>query len=90
MIITCQQGSFIKIENANYGRTDDRICGNPTFNANLVSNTNCLSDQTLKLSNLCDNRFTCVIPCSNDFFSQPNLCPGTWKYLEVFYFCVDP
>ena len=35
----------------------------------------------------CEGRGECVIPANNSEFGDP--CPGTYKYLEIIYKCVD-
>uniref|UniRef100_A0A8C3C7Y1 SUEL-type lectin domain-containing protein n=1 Tax=Cairina moschata TaxID=8855 RepID=A0A8C3C7Y1_CAIMO len=72
--LRCPGSDVVLVENANYGRTDDKICDADPFQ---MENVQCY---------LCNNRTQCVVVAGSDAFPDP--CPGTYKYLEVQYDCV--
>ncbi len=82
LTLSCQSGYTISIHSAFYGRTDQRICGNP----NIVEyqKINCYMD-IKQLINYCNQKTTCQIIVGNKW---PDPCPYTYKYAEVLYFCV--
>ncbi|XP_043940453.1 adhesion G protein-coupled receptor L1-like isoform X3 [Protopterus annectens] len=82
--LRCPGSDVIMIENANYGRTDDKICDADPFQ---MENVQCYLPDTFKImSQRCNNRTQCVVVAGSDAFPDP--CPGTYKYLEVQYECV--
>ncbi|XP_048094728.1 rhamnose-binding lectin-like isoform X2 [Alosa alosa] len=88
MRINCGSNHFIKIHEANYGRTDVTICSQE-HPAHRISNTTCYSPNALSVvRNSCEGEVRCTITVSNSIFSNP--CPGTHKYLDVTYSCVPP
>ncbi|XP_041935264.1 uncharacterized protein LOC121697680 [Alosa sapidissima] len=101
MRINCGSNHFIKIHEANYGRTDATICSQE-HRAHRISNTTCYSPNALccqkqvcSYINMgaysmfhCEGEVRCTITVSNSIFSNP--CPGTHKYLDVTYSCVPP
>ncbi|XP_039508124.1 L-rhamnose-binding lectin CSL2-like [Pimephales promelas] len=83
--LSCELG-YIKVINANYGRTDHTTCasGKPT---NQISNTHCFQETSLyTMSKRCDGRRTCSVLAESSVFSDP--CFGTYKYLDVTYDCI--
>lgn len=85
--LSCGEG-LIKVLNANYGRRDNDICssGRPS---NQISNVHCFQPRTQGImSDRCDGRESCAVPVANTVFSDP--CVGTYKYLDVSYFCLHP
>ena len=78
---------MIQIESANYGRSvseseecpydrsheDDVECGNQRRSLR-------------KVAERCNRRSACTVKASNDVFGDP--CRGTYKYLEVTYYCI--
>uniref|UniRef100_A0A8C2HE81 Si:ch211-66i15.5 n=1 Tax=Cyprinus carpio TaxID=7962 RepID=A0A8C2HE81_CYPCA len=83
--LSCDLG-FIKVLEANYGRTDYTTCvsGRP---ANEISNKHCFQETSLHtMSARCDGRKSCSVPAVNSVFSDP--CRGTFKYLDVSYDCI--
>ncbi|XP_052000624.1 adhesion G protein-coupled receptor L3-like isoform X7 [Xyrauchen texanus] len=82
--LRCPGTDVIMIENANYGRTDDKICdADPA----QMENTHCYLPAAYKImSQRCNNRTQCAVVAGPDAFPDP--CPGTFKYLEVQYECV--
>ncbi|XP_073982775.1 rhamnose-binding lectin-like isoform X3 [Rhodnius prolixus] len=83
LTISCNDGYYIRIVNALYGRKQQSTC----FRAGLVSNTNCAAGSALTVvQSRCDNLSKCTVDASNEVFGDP--CFGTFKYLEVEYECV--
>ncbi|XP_067283970.1 L-rhamnose-binding lectin CSL3-like [Pseudorasbora parva] len=83
--LQCDTG-FIKVLNANYGRTDCTVCaaGKP---AHQLSNNNCKKAESLSImSALCDGLKSCTVSAVNSVFSDP--CVGTYKYLALSYDCI--
>ncbi|XP_058641924.1 L-rhamnose-binding lectin CSL3-like [Onychostoma macrolepis] len=94
--VTCHGGySYLKCENgkiqintANYGRTDKITCseGRPSEH---LQNTNCYSPNALApVSKSCNGLESCEVFATHTVFTDP--CFGTYKYLTISYFCVQP
>ncbi|XP_016429603.1 L-rhamnose-binding lectin CSL2-like [Sinocyclocheilus rhinocerous] len=94
--VTCHGGySYLKCENgkiqinaANYGRTDKITCseGRPS---ERLQNTNCYSPNALApVSKSCNGLESCEVFATHTIFTDP--CVGTYKYLAISYFCVQP
>ncbi|CAH2273577.1 adhesion G -coupled receptor L1 isoform X2 [Pelobates cultripes] len=82
--LRCPGSDVIMVENANYGRTDDKICDADPFQ---MENVQCFQADAFKImSQRCNNNTQCVVIAGSDSFPDP--CPGTYKYLEVQYDCV--
>ncbi|XP_030636887.1 LOW QUALITY PROTEIN: L-rhamnose-binding lectin CSL1-like [Chanos chanos] len=92
--LTCEAGYsklncgnyVIQINTANYGRTDSTICsaGRPS---GQITNTNCFAPKTFtEVSKQCNGKHSCYVHASHTIFSDP--CFGTYKYLEISYFCL--
>ncbi|XP_060037844.1 adhesion G protein-coupled receptor L1 isoform X2 [Erinaceus europaeus] len=82
--LRCPGSDVVMVENANYGRTDDKICDADPFQ---MENVQCYLPDAFKImSQRCNNRTQCVVVAGSDAFPDP--CPGTYKYLEVQYDCV--
>uniref|UniRef100_A0A8C0B0T4 Adhesion G protein-coupled receptor L1 n=1 Tax=Buteo japonicus TaxID=224669 RepID=A0A8C0B0T4_9AVES len=80
----CPGRDVVMVENANYGRTDDKICDADPFQ---MENVQCYLPDAFKImAQRCNNRTQCVVVAGSDAFPDP--CPGTYKYLEVQYDCV--
>ncbi len=87
MTISCPPGTLLSIFSANYGRTDSFICGNPS--QNQATNTFCVNFEGQPMMKfLCDNKLTCTFEPNfiKHFFGDK--CPETWKYLEIYYYCI--
>ena len=83
LTIMCDDGGYIQITFANYGRLDYSTC---TFPASWTDN--CRARESLAIvANRCNGLPTCEIEASNDIFGNP--CWGTNKYLEVRYYCTE-
>ena len=86
----------IKIESAIFGRSSERICGNPTLPdcaAPSCTVTNCYSDVTSQIKTQCGGEHSCGFLVSTTDAASPLIsltdpCPGTMKYLTVYYICV--
>ncbi|XP_063997967.1 LOW QUALITY PROTEIN: adhesion G protein-coupled receptor L1 [Pogoniulus pusillus] len=82
--LRCPGSDVVLVENANYGRTDDKICDADPFQ---MENVQCYLPQAFRImAQRCNNRTQCVVVAGSDAFPDP--CPGTYKYLEVQYDCV--
>lgn len=81
MIIKCPTGK-IRIEKANYGRTDGNLCTTATINK-----TDCRAQESETIvKRKCDEKTNCSISVLNQVFGDP--CGGIKKYLEVNFTCV--
>ena len=74
----------IYIKSANYGRYDQSICLHPTANRTLNCEAETSTDVVLSK---CHGKESCEVWANNSVFGDP--CVGTYKYLEVWYFCKD-
>ena len=73
----------IDVVDANYGRLDSNTCHH-----SKVSGTNCKAANSLVIVRMkCNEEASCELHPVNSVFSDP--CPGTFKYLEVKYKCVN-
>ncbi|XP_062583651.1 L-rhamnose-binding lectin CSL3-like [Saccostrea cucullata] len=79
--IRCENSKRLKIESANYGRTEAVVC--PGTN----SNTNCRLDVQGQLSEKCDNETRCPVPSRWEDLGGVDPCSGIYKYVEVTYTC---
>ncbi|KAM7373749.1 hypothetical protein PAMP_008578 [Pampus punctatissimus] len=78
----------IKVLMANYGRTSERVCRYKAPRSHPAS-TSCRNLNSLQLmADRCDGKHKCSVRASNLIFSNP--CPGTRKYLQYSYTCVNP
>ncbi|XP_043103356.1 L-rhamnose-binding lectin CSL3-like [Puntigrus tetrazona] len=86
-VLTCDEGTVIHIQSANYGRTDGSTCstGRP---ASQIAKTDCyaLNSHSVVASG-CEGKDSCSVSASNSVFSDP--CVGTFKYLYISYSCVS-
>ncbi|XP_078448807.1 adhesion G protein-coupled receptor L2-like isoform X2 [Lampetra planeri] len=82
--LRCPGSDVIVVSSANYGRTNDQICDSEPAK---MQNTACLQDESFRImAQRCNNRTQCLVVAGNEVFPDP--CPGTYKYLEVWYECV--
>jgi len=87
--LTCGRGEVIKIDVADYGRTQPYpLCGLLFDNSDFAKTSSCRSTDTttVALQRLCDGQNYCTFNASNDQFGDP--CPGIRKYSEVQYSCI--
>ncbi|XP_012564265.2 L-rhamnose-binding lectin CSL3 [Hydra vulgaris] len=92
LIINCNGKQKINVFDANYGRTSSQICSgrNPTKRSfgKVFDLSNKCNNQKKSLNivhKMCSGRSYCVVPASNGVFGDP--CFGTYKYLEVHFYC---
>ncbi|XP_051632443.1 adhesion G protein-coupled receptor L1-like, partial [Manacus candei] len=82
--LRCPGSDVVLVADANYGRTDDKICD---ADPGQMANVQCYLPQAHPImAQRCNNRTQCVVVAGSDAFPDP--CPGTYKYLEVQYDCV--
>ncbi|XP_061437359.1 adhesion G protein-coupled receptor L3-like [Lethenteron reissneri] len=82
--LRCPGSYVIAVSSAFYGRTDGQICESE---AAKMQNTACLQVESFHIvARRCNNRTWCHVVAGNELFPDP--CPGTYKYLEVWYKCV--
>ena len=83
-IISCQNGKLIDVLDANYGRLNRDTCLHPA-----MSNINCRSSNSLQIvKDKCNGKTSCqLIAANSEFGGDP--CPGTYRYLEVKYKCLE-
>ena len=71
------------VVDANFGRLDSNTC-----KRSAVRNTNCKAANSLFIVRLkCNEEASCELHADSLVFGDP--CPGTYKYLEVKYKCVN-
>ena len=84
VIIRCVIGGRIRVVSASYGRHDRATCSHPS-----IGTTSCHSANSLTIvQSRCDTKTSCELHASNGVFGDP--CPGTFKYLEVKFQCIQP
>uniref|UniRef100_A0A672GPH6 SUEL-type lectin domain-containing protein n=1 Tax=Salarias fasciatus TaxID=181472 RepID=A0A672GPH6_SALFA len=88
--VTCEHsmahlrcGLVISIHSADFGRRDQSTCsfGRPDSE---LRNTECFHHVSL-IAKRCNGKNSCSMRVSSLVFGDP--CYGTYKYLEVTYFC---
>ncbi|CAG2209248.1 unnamed protein product [Mytilus edulis] len=82
--LTCSTTQIIIIEDAIYGRTDSIVCPHPSVRSSV--SYSCKRTDTSRVASNCDYNQECLVESSNAF-GDP--CPGTYKYLNVTYRCVE-
>ncbi|XP_064087853.1 latrophilin Cirl-like isoform X4 [Macrobrachium nipponense] len=81
----CDPGHVINLIRANYGRFSITICNE---HGNTEWSVNCMSPRSHRvLHDKCSQRQNCSVAASTRGFGDP--CPGTLKYLEAHFQCVD-
>ena len=81
--LECNEGEWISIQSANYGRLSTAVCNDNTVN---IGTSPCRSDTAINIvRKTCDNHRSCDIPATNGIFGDP--CSSIFKYLEVEYSC---
>nr|XP_046273189.1 L-rhamnose-binding lectin CSL2-like isoform X2 [Scatophagus argus] len=78
----------IKMLTTNYGRTSKMVCEYSAPHSQPPSTSCYLPNALQVMANRCDGKHRCSVRASNLIFSNP--CPGTLKYLQYSYTCVDP
>ncbi|VDI43739.1 Hypothetical predicted protein [Mytilus galloprovincialis] len=82
--LTCSATQIIIIEDAIYGRTDSSVCPHPSVKSSV--SYSCKRTDTSRVASNCDYNQECL-PDSSNIGGDP--CPGTYKYLNVTYRCVE-
>ena len=86
-VLRCPYRSLINLTYVNYGRTQHyaEVC-NSTAGESV---TTCTPDTGItKISEgLCQGKQTCQL--THDGLSPQDTCPGTYKYFEVKYTCIE-
>ncbi|UYV64579.1 hypothetical protein LAZ67_3001240 [Cordylochernes scorpioides] len=83
--VSCDGEGVIRLARANYGRFSLSLCNDP---GRMDWRVNCMSYKSfLIMQNRCHLKPNCSITVSSAIFGDP--CPGTLKYLEVQYHCVQ-
>ncbi|CAG2218850.1 unnamed protein product [Mytilus edulis] len=82
--LTCSATQIIIIEDAIYGRTDSSVCPHPSVKSSV--SYSCKRTDTSRVASNCDYNQECL-PDSSNIDGDP--CPGTYKYLNVTYRCVE-
>ena len=84
MTMSCENNQrTIDVVGANYGRLDTKTCNYSKF-----GDTNCKGENSLVMVRMnCNEKATCELHALNSVFGDPY--PGTFKYLEVEYKCVN-
>ncbi|XP_075680058.1 latrophilin Cirl-like isoform X3 [Dermatophagoides pteronyssinus] len=83
--LNCEPNESIHLVRANYGRFSLSICNE---GGRLDLSVMCMSYRSfLIMSDRCSNKSSCSVIVSSKLFDDP--CPGTAKYLEVQYHCVQ-
>ncbi|XP_077978165.1 uncharacterized protein LOC144433688 [Glandiceps talaboti] len=81
--LQCSHGK-IHVVAANYGRTDD----GETCPHSSITDLECRAETSVDVvTEACEGEESCSVRASNSVFGDP--CVGTFKYLEVKYYCAD-
>jgi len=86
MSITCSTESVLSITRANYGRFSIAVC-NDEVKEDLNTDCESIQETTAFLRSRCENKTACSLKVNSKVF--PPACPGTLKYLEVQYECLE-
>ncbi|KAH9514874.1 hypothetical protein Btru_021210 [Bulinus truncatus] len=82
----CESRHVIKVISAKYGRFWNTVCQVNKDNPPSYGIV-CFSDQTAKVSEICDDRQLCRVKVVSNVFRDP--CPaGVFKQLQITYQCV--
>ncbi|XP_033115226.1 adhesion G protein-coupled receptor L2-like [Anneissia japonica] len=81
--LTCNYLHHIKVVSARYGRYEP---GNVYCASSAVQSTNCGFSVIHNIADQCNDKTTCDVRSSNSY-GDP--CPGTHKYTEVDYECIQ-
>ncbi|XP_077977039.1 rhamnose-binding lectin-like [Glandiceps talaboti] len=82
--LQCSHGKIIHVVSANYGRTDD----GETCPHRSIKDLECRAETSVDVvTEACEGEESCSVRASNSVFGDP--CVGTFKYLEVEYYCVS-
>uniref|UniRef100_A0A4W6CLN3 SUEL-type lectin domain-containing protein n=1 Tax=Lates calcarifer TaxID=8187 RepID=A0A4W6CLN3_LATCA len=87
-VCVCSGSQVIRVSMANFGRTSEQVCRYSAPDSQPPSATCRNPDALQVMADRCDGKHRCSVRASNLVFSNP--CPGTRKYLEFCYVCVDP
>ena len=81
--LSCTSGTKLHIQYADYGRfvSGELLCPNSAINDLNCDN----ADSSSIAINICEGMESCTLFASNSVFGDP--FPGTYKYLELQYFC---
>ena len=60
-----------------------------TSHANDVTCLNLANTQPV-VASLCNSKTACALDITQDAYITPDPCPGTSKYLDMEYDCIDP
>ncbi|RWS28342.1 hypothetical protein B4U80_04140, partial [Leptotrombidium deliense] len=83
--IRCEDGTRINVLRANFGRFSILICND---HGNLEWSVDCMAARSTKvMQESCSNKQNCTVPATTALFGDS--CPGTLKYLEVQYQCLQ-
>ncbi|XP_041474677.1 uncharacterized protein LOC121423414 isoform X3 [Lytechinus variegatus] len=89
LTIDCQ-GNYINIHGAVWGRMDDTVCKDASAIISETEFQHCKADISwFAVSFHCQGQKMCKLPVMNSTFFGVDPCPGTRKYLEVSYECMD-
>nr|XP_054764795.1 L-rhamnose-binding lectin CSL2-like [Lytechinus pictus] len=89
LTIDCQ-GNYINIHGALWGRMDDTVCKDASAIISETEFQHCKADISwFAVSFHCQGQKMCKLPVRNSTFFGIDPCPGTRKYLEVSYECMD-
>ena len=82
----CDDGGYIQIKFANYGRLDYSSC--TSFRLLPSWTDNCRAEESLAIvAKRCNDLQKCEIAATNEIFGDP--CRGANKYLAVRYSCKE-
>ena len=81
--ISCENERNIDVVDANYGRLDNHTCSDSRDETTSFRAKDSLSI----VRDHCNEKVSCKLHAATSMFGDP--CPGTFKYLEVKYKCVD-
>ena len=87
--VQCPEGQHLNIVNVFWGRDDTSTCSQAPAGLDSTTMCECNADNVMqKVQEECQSEQTCDVIASNIFFSD-NSCGTVYKYLKIWYECVD-
>jgi len=86
--LSCLPGTTLHFVRANFGRFSLSVCPSTSSPSTGSWSTRCLQPTSLRqLTAQCGGKASCDLKVDSETFGDP--CPGTPKYLQLLYSCVD-
>nr|XP_006824190.1 PREDICTED: uncharacterized protein LOC100375643 [Saccoglossus kowalevskii] len=91
VVLSCPNDYAIRIVTADLGRAaGEDVCTHRRNIPSYYRDTSCTIPDVLEaLHNQCDNEQSCEVSVHWDDYISSDPCPGTYKYMEVAYYCLS-